>query len=409
MEQFKIFFKEQKKRLRQVKDEQSKYLKEQEILLREMPDIVVQNPLINDFYMEEEELSNVYTKRQNTKRMFSRLIDNLFQSISIIFLKYKEMKLDNDTDEEIKLKTKKEIVDYSLVTFRANPTNPSNDPFREFFFKMYDTIVTTSTESFSPILAELVKSSKNKTFQDIVKNHENTFRILGVDVEDCQAKRKVRKEKTTKPTTPEKKIKTSNNNNSCSINQFLNTSTPTTLNKILSDNKCAINLDTSIMIPVETPNKSFAMNSQTSVKFTDPDMTVVLGHNNDADIKKDFIIDNSTDNLKKQIENLKTLLQEERNKRVKEIDSSTDFKEQIQNLKNQLYTERKRAEEERKRVVDNIENEYKERKYREEKRIEDSEDKKKMQERIKLLEQQNEELKKQLKEQENTFNGTTYI
>jgi len=32
-----------------------------------------------------------------------------------------------------------------------------------------------------------------------------------------------------------------------------------------------------------------------------------------------------------------------------------------------------------------------------------------MQERIKLLEQQNEELKKQLKEQENTFNGTTYI
>jgi len=225
-----------------------------------------------------------------------------------------------------------------------------------------------------------VKSSKNKTFQEIVKNHENTFRILGVDVEDCVAKRHARKAKTTEPTTSDKKIKTNNSNNSCSLNQYVNTSTPTTLNDIFLEKTCT----------VQTPNKSFAINSQTKINHTDLDVTVVLGHSNikkqDIDIKKDFIItDYSTKELIKQIENLKSLLQKERNradegcKRAEELENECKAKKELEEMQ--------RKEKEENRFIKQ----------------------KQMMDEIDALKKENEELKNKLKEKENSFDRITYF
>jgi len=79
-----------------------------------------------------------------------------------------------------------------MLILRANRSdNPTNDPFRDFFLQMYETVVTTSTESFIPVIKELLNSSKNKTFQEKALKHENAFRNLGIDVEKCLAKRKI--------------------------------------------------------------------------------------------------------------------------------------------------------------------------------------------------------------------------
>ena len=132
-----------------------------------------------------------YTKKKrSTRDLFNRLIENLFSSISLIYLAHKENDL-NSEKEKIE-KTKDEIVKNSMMILRASRSdNPANDPFRDFFLQMYETVVATSTESFIPVIKELLHSSKNKTFQEKALKHENAFRNLGIDTEKCLAKRKV--------------------------------------------------------------------------------------------------------------------------------------------------------------------------------------------------------------------------
>ena len=379
------FFGEQRKKLKKVKQVVDGNF-------TEMPNIILHNSLINNNYINDPSstVNRIYEKKRSTKGLFNRLIDNLFHSISLIYLAHKENVLNSEKDKIEK--TKDEIVKNSLLVLRANRSdNPANDPFRDFFLQMYETVVATSTEILIPVIKDLLHSSKNKTFRDIALKNENAFLNLGINVEECLAKRKVKEPTNTNPA-PQKisKSNSDDNNNSHSIRVE---STPKT--KTNSNN----NNFSSLTQIENTPKANFNSIVNSSNSTEDLDLTVILGHNETLKTQED--LDLTVVYKQDEVDNNKDLVR----------NNSIDLKQQIQDLKNQLNIERKRAEEERKRVIEDMENEYKKRRehedsvqktFREEKKIKE----KQMIEKIKFLENQNEELKNKLKEKENAYTST---